>query len=207
MELFIVLGSIHIIFLGAIYGRLDGGGITKTSEIVERTLVMFFFVLACAPFASYWALAAYLGVIGIAVGHGQYFLNRQLVGHRNDTEGVDFIVRSVFGKDWRVNMDKDHEFTEAEEKHYYENIYPKLYWRNVFGMFLTGWLVGLPAAILSIYYGEYAFAAIFSLTGPVKALAYMAAYRINNSTELAEYINGALRNVICLSVILLWFYV
>jgi hypothetical protein len=187
MEFFLTLGAIHFIFLGAIYGRLDGGGIAKTREIVERTLVMFFFVLACAPFAGHWALVAYLGVIGIAVGHGQYFLHRQLVGHKNDTEGVDFIVKWAFGKDWRTNMDVGHKFTAEEEKYYYENKYKKLYWRNVFGMFVTGSLVGLPALALAAYFGEYATAAIFSLTGFAKAFAYIVGFEIKRSLEISTY--------------------
>lgn len=211
MELFYILIALKCILLGAVYGRLDGGGLAKVSEWVERSLIMFFFVLTCAPFAGYWAFLSYTGVVGIATGHGQYFLDlpiKALSGER-----FDFIVRLLFGDDPRTNKKyikyRDDEWVNApraskDQLHLRMKDYGlnKLYWRNVFGMFVTGSLVGLPAFILSMYFGEFA-GALFLLTGVVKALAYMIGQKFWGSTEPAEYINGGLRNVICLLIVAL----
>lgn len=195
MTFFVFLASIKVIFLGAVYGRLDGGGIAKVSEWVERSLIMFFFVLACTPFAGLWSLLAYAGVIGIATGHGQYFLART-VKHISP-ERLDFIVRLFFGQDPRTKYtQKDN--IEAAIAAYGNN---RLYWRCVFGMFVTGSFVGLPAVIISLCFGAFTPALWLSLTGVVKALAYMTGYALFKNTESAEYINGAGRNVLCLGAI------
>ena len=173
---------------GALFARMDGGGEPKTPEWVERTLCMLVFMIACAPFAGMWALAAYLGVVGIATGHGQYFLARAL--KRIKPERVDFIVRLFFGRDPRETS------ALASDLDAYGST--KLYCRCVFGMFVTGTLVGLPAAILALCYGQYAAALLFSLTGVAKALAYIAGYELFKATEPAEWINGFLRTGLAL---------
>lgn len=203
MTFFTTLICIKVILLGAVYGRLDGGGFAKVSEWVERSLIMFFFVLACAPFAGLWAFLAYAGVVGIATGHGQYFLNRKLVGQSEHKESTNFIVTWLFGKDWREDFHPEHVFTPEQKVFYERDIKPKLYWRNVFGMFVTGALVGIPALVISLCFGQFLAASIFALTGAAKAIAYIIGYEVWKSTEPAEYINGALRNVICITVILL----
>lgn len=204
--IFYILASLKFIFLGAVYGRIDGGGVLKTKEIIERALVMFAFVLACSLYVDFWAFLALLGTFGIATGHGQYFLDRQLVGQRERVERVDFIVKWVFGKDWRENYPQSHKFTEAETQKYYSEIYKKLYWRNVFGMFLTGSLVGLPSGLLMIVVGEIIPAMLFFMTGVAKAASYMVGNLVGKQeTVFAEYMNGALRNVICLGAIIYYF--
>lgn len=207
MTFFHILAAIHTVFIGAIYGRLDGGGITKTHEWVERSLIMFFFVLACAPFAGLWAIVAYIGVLGIATGHGQYFVSLTLKAI--EPEKVDFLVSLIFGRDPRTNeqwkgfrggniFGQHKEKLEQQMKDYGLN---RLYWRCAFGMFCTGFLVGLPSVILSIIYGQYWAAALFAQTGTVKAIAYVLSDKIGKGTEGAEYINGGLRNTICCAVI------
>lgn len=213
MELFYLLIAAYVIFLGAVFGRLDGGGIAKVSEWLERSLIMFFFVLACAPIAHYWAILAYFGVVGIATGHGQYFLN--LSAKAVSGERTDFIARFIFGDDPRTNIKyikyrndgwsdapqeiKDQIYLEMQD--YGLN---KLYWRNVFGMFVTGSLVGIPACIISISFGEL-YGLLFLLTGPAKAIAYMMGQKFWGNTEQAEFINGGLRNGICLAIVTLFF--
>lgn len=220
MAIFIFIASVYFIFHGAIHGRIDGGGIAKVSEWVERTLVMSGFVMAAVLFSDWWGLLAYAGVVGIATGHGQYFLNRAVKyigdkpdGKKGSYERVDPIVRLLFGKDPRTdtkfaNMPKAEQVISMRGE---MEVYgmTRLYWRNVFGMFVTGSLVGLPAAIISVCFGQYQCAAIFACTGIAKAIAYVIGYRFfvkkenPSGTEAAEYINGGLRNVICLAVILL----
>lgn len=215
MNLFIILACLKVIFLGAVYGRMDGGGIANTKEWTERSLIMFFFVLACAPFSGLWALLAYAGVIGIATGHGQYFLNRAVKyigdrpGEKGTYERIDPFVALFFGKDPRT----DNKFmnlsgaaqTSALQAAMNDYGMNRLYWRCVFGMFCTGFLVGLPAAIIAFCFGAYLPAFFFILTGLVKALAYIIGYALFKNTESAEYINGAGRNVLCLAAIF-WFF-
>lgn len=202
MDFFYALASLKAIFLGAVYGRLDGGGITSTHEWIERSLIMFFFVLACAPFAGYWSLLAYLGVIGIATGHGQYFLNlKNPYPQKEFKERVDPFVSLLFGPDWRAQFDSNHDFTKKQIKKY-EEIKGKIYWRNVFGMFCTGALVGLPAAALAVTFSQYIVCGLFLMTGPAKSISYAISDKLGWGYVGGEYINGALRNAICVAAII-----
>lgn len=202
MIFFWCLIFLFMILSGAILGRMDGGGIVKTPEWVERSLIMFFFVLACAPFASSWALLAFVGVVGIATGHGQYFKN--LTIKAIEPEKVDFIVSKIFGPDPRTSS----EYAEYRGKElpgfYYGKIASeidgqerRLLMRNAFGMFCTGFLVGFPAFLLCMAFGQW-YGLYFLLTGPNKAASYM----LLPTTEYAEYANGAVRNAICFIVLI-----
>lgn len=210
MILFLILISLYWIGTNAVWGRVDGGGIAKVNEWVERTLVMFGFVLACAPFAEYWSLLAFAGVLGIATGHGQYFLNRAVKAV--EPEKVDFLVKFVFGQDPRTSdkykslRDDDWFYAQQSDKSaIYEDMQAygmdKLYWRNVLGMFCTGTFVGIPAFVIAMVFGQVS-GALFLLTGVVKSAAYMMGYALFKNTESAEFINGGGRGVIQLAVIL-----
>lgn len=194
MMFFLFLICVKVVLLGAFYGRLDGGGFVKTAEWIERSLIMFFFVLACAPFAGLWALGAYIGVAGIATGHGQYFLAR--AWKKIEPEFFDPIVSLFFGPDIRTTPDFDPQTTHPKHE-------KKLYWRCVFGMFVTGTIVGLPAFAISMAFGQ-ALGALFLLTGVVKALSYIIGWEVFKSTVPAEYMNGGGRNIICLAVIIIF---
>lgn len=180
--------------LGGKFARMDGGGKPVTPEWVERTLCMSFFVIACIPFAGWYCAVAYLGVVGIATGHGQYFLAR--IWQAIEPERFDFIVRWFFGPDIRTTPDFDPQTAHPKYA-------KKLYGRCVFGMFVTGTLVGLPAAVLSACYGQWIACLLFSLTGFVKAFAYVVGYELFRSTAPAEWINGALRSALALAVLYL----
>jgi len=203
MTFFLILAALHVVFLGAIYGRLDGGGIASVNEWVERTLIMFFFVLACAPFADYWAVLAYIGVAGIATGHGLYWLSRTV--KYTTPERLDFFLRPFFGADPRTNIALKNAPVADVQAAMQTYGLKKLYWRCAAGMFVTGTLVGLPALVLALVYGEWIAAVCFAATGIVKALAYMTGYAIfgptTRETEFAEYANGAARNALCLTAI------
>lgn len=188
--------TVIVAIFGGVTGRMDGGGFFKTPEWVERLLCMLPFVVATIPFAGWYSIIALGGAVGLATGHGQYFLGRLLKAIT--PERVDFIVRWFFGKDWRTNFPKDYVFTDAETNYYNTDIFPKLYWRNVLGMFLTGTLVGLFAGMLSLYFGEWVAAALFFQTGIVKASAYIIGYHVFKNTESAEFINGFLRTIVAL---------
>lgn len=196
----------YFILLGTLLGRADGDGINDMSKNVIRFAILGMFTVVCATFAGWWSILTLLGVFGVATGHGQYFLDRILRGQKETAENTEPLVKLFFGPDWRVQFSKDHVFTDKEEAYYFSSVYPRLYWRNVFGMFVTGALVGLPATILSVVFGQWLVALLFLLTGPAKAVAYMIGYRFSPGkwdTVVGEYVNGCLRAVICVGVLLL----
>lgn len=172
--------------LGGIAARLDGGGITKMNEWLERAFCMFYFVLACIPTAGIYSVLSLLGTFGIATGHGQYFpdMNPQ----KCKPEYFDFIVKRFFGEDKRTTA----LYVPGDELNL-----KQLYKRNAFGMFVTGSLVGLPAAILSISFGNlYGVALLF--TGVAKAVSYIVSDKLYGATEPAEFMNGFLRTLLCM---------
>lgn len=210
MIFFILLVSLYFVFTGALWGRLDGGG-WKSPEWLERLLVMSAFVISTATFAGLYSVASLAGVAGIATGHGQYFL--ATVVKAISPEFFDFLVRPLFGKDPRTKEEykayRDDEWHKAPQEikdkiHLEMQDYgmEKLYWRCVFGMFVTGSIVGLPAFILAMIFGKL-WGTLYLLTGVVKAIAYMLGYKFWRSTEPAEYINGGGRHFLCLLVIIL----
>lgn len=185
-------------FSGALYGRMDGGGPPKTPEIVERLLCISFFVAPAIQAGGWWGLLAIFGMVGLAVGHGPYFLERILKGLGGDMPGVDFIVRIFFGRDWRAQFPESYVFTTDEEIFYEESVYKDLLKRNLFGLFLTGLLVGLPAGIVCISCGEVGAGCALMLTGIIKAGSYWIA---SPDTLPAELLNGTIRSALCLVVI------
>lgn len=202
-------------YIGALWGRIDGGGVFKVSNAVERFMCILFFVVACIPFAGVWSVFAFLGIAGLATGHGQYFFARAVKYIK--PEKLDFIVKLVFGDDPRsAQRFKAFEEYNADEfrieepetfddmRHQIEAYgVTKLYKRCAFGMFVTGSLVGLPSAVLAIIYGEWLSAALLSSTGLIKAVSYMAGYAAFKNTESAEWMNGGLRSAVCAIVLLI----
>lgn len=198
MILFLSLAGFYWIFHNAVWGRVDGGGVAKVSEWVERFFVMIGFVMSCSLFAGFWSFMVATGVVGIATGHGQYFLNRAI--KPISPERFDFVVRWVFGEDPRTSEAFKKMGQDRREKAVEAYGMTRLYWRNVFGMFITGSLVGIPAFVLTMVFGKL-YGVFFLLTGVVKALAYMIAWKFFKSTEPAEYINGGGRGLITFIVI------
>lgn len=195
--------------MGCITGRMDGGGVIKTPELIERLLVMCGFVLALAPSSGIYSLGALLGIAGIATGHGQYFLSRAIKAIK--PEFFDILIQTLFGPDPRcdtsfkpirgIELDPQGLAYSAVACAMRRYGIKRLYWRNVFGMFITGLIVGFPAFIIGMVFSS-PYSCLFLFTSVAKALAYMISYKLNGRTELAEYINGGLRNLICLLVIL-----
>jgi len=121
-------------------------------------------------------------------------------------ERVDFLLVPFFGKDFRATLNPNFETSSSLIEYYIQRIYPKLYWRNVAGMFLTGLLVGLPSGIVAYCHGDYLIACLFCLTGPIKSFSYMVGWEIKDlfklkhlekDTEKAEFLNGFLRTLLC----------
>jgi len=183
--LLFILYTLQAIFLGALFGRIDGGGVYKWNEQVERLAIMSYFVFACIPTAGSLSILALLGTFGIATGHGQYFLAIML--QKCKPEFFDFIVTLFYGKDPRT-LNSYINGTPVQDK-------VKLYYRCLLGMCVTGSLVGLPAAIICILTGNIYGLALL-LTGPAKAFSYFICDKLGYSTENAEYLNGALRTLL-----------
>lgn len=210
MTFFIFIIMLKALFLGAIYGRIDGGGIMKCPEIIERLLVMSFYVLSCAPFAGAWSLAALGGMIGISTGHGQYFPSVLIKAITSET--TDFITRLFYDEDPRTRerYAAYRKYNHDELKQLHPQIHDKLkdeirtygvdrlYRRCMFGMFVTGTLTGLPAFVLCVVFGQYYAAVPFLFHGVVKFLSYHYCHKIFEKTEPAEYTNGGLRTLLCL---------
>lgn len=200
---------IKVLFLGAVYGRIDGGGIIKCPEIIERLLVMSFYVLACAPFSSAWSCMALFGMIGISTGHGQYFPSVLLKAIEPET--TDFITALFYDKDPRTSkrFEAYRKYNHDDFKKLYPMVYndmetkiinygkDRLYRRCMFGMFMTGSIVGVPAFMICLFFGQYYAAIPFLLHGVVKLISYHYMHKIYGKTEPAEYTNGAGRALLC----------
>lgn len=191
--------------LGALAARMDGGGKPKTPEWVEKALVIFPFVICTWPYAGYYCAIGGIGLAGPAMGHGQYFLRR--LGEAVAPERVDFIVRLFFGEDPRSRMEfytlrgLDYSELSPEQRAAIQRAMDnygmdRLYRRCVFGMFLGGCVIGLPAAGVALYFGAWLPALYLSLTGFIKAAAYHYSYKIFKSTEQAEWANGGGRSAL-----------
>lgn len=179
--------------LGVLLARIDGG-LFVVPKIITRLLIMVPITAACYLFAGWYCLFAFLGIFGLITGHGQYFLKRmpKYIKH----EKMDFIVKLVFGEDPRTRKDfynANKALKELMIKAYGNN---KLYWRCVFGMFITGTMLGLPGMILALAYGQWLIAFGFAFTGFAKAAAYVVGYEMFDNTESAEYINGFMRSFV-----------
>lgn len=167
--------------------------------LLNALCVLPFAIAAYLVTGSPLALIAFIGMLGIATGHGQYFSIQQKT---IAPEKVDFIVRVLFDypvniaqfflrgcTDWKLILETDPR-VKGRSISYYG--FAKLRWRNAFGMFVTGSMVGLPAFIVCMSFDHKAAILLF-LTGFVKA----AAYRFAPDTEAAEWFNGFGRTMLC----------
>lgn len=178
---------------GAIAYRMHGGGGPDFGKWFDRVLIGTLFAVACYPFAGWYALFAYLGIVGIATGHGQYFPG--LAVKHIEPEFFDFIVRLFYGTDPRTNIahagkpEASPSIRIAMTGYGMRNLSN----RCSFGMFVTGALVGLPAVVLALAYGRWIEAMLFCMTGPFKAVSY----RFTETTEMAERVAGGLFGFAC----------
>lgn len=138
-------------------------------------------------------------------GHGQYFL--PFSAQRVEAERLDFLVKLAFGRDPRVvpsNFPLDvlrRNITSYGER--------KLFLRNIFGMFVTGFGVGLGAMAIALYTGYYVVAGLLALSTAAKALSYYIGYLVtkdpNRRTFFGEIITGVLGGIgLVLSALMVW---
>lgn len=200
--LLLVVFFIQSAFLGAMFARMDGGGVFESAQWTQRSLVMSQIILGCIPFAGWYALAAFAGVLGIILGHGTYMPT--LAPQPSSPERLDFIVRLFFGRDPRAG-EEFKQWRDLPANQIPKEITAKvraameaygvsrLRRRAYFGMFVTGSITGLPAAILALYFGAYIPAALFAMTGIAKAGGYWIGWTFWRNTEAGEWTHGALR--------------
>lgn len=191
-----MIGPLLLISLGAVLGRIDGGGLIKMNNWVERLFIMLYFIIPCILIAGPWGIFAAIGVIGLITGPGQYFPGRALKAI--EPEGVDFIVQFIFGDDWRTQFPEGYQFTREETEYYEAWVKPTLFLRNAFGMFVRSSLVGLPAMVICLIFGAWDSAFYFSLTGVAASFSYVICDLIWRDTAKAEYMNGGLRSLLAL---------
>lgn len=202
---FNIIFSLYWVLQNAVLGRADGSSLLDLKNWVEKSLITLYFVLASAPHAGVWGLLSAAGMAGVATGHGQYLPAMSAV--RVTPEKLDFVLLPFFGKDPRatgyVNTTTGAEQMSVAKKQMGEYGMTKLYWRCVAGMFVTGSVVGLPAAGIAVAFDEWVAAGAFSMTGVAKAISYMIGNKFFGKNDdagsvAAEWVNGGLRGLITL---------
>lgn len=175
-------------YAGAIFYRMRGGA-PKWPQPTEQMLfcvIYLFALLMSTPWPL--ALAGYaLSVAGCCTGHGQYFLALKVKAIK--PERLDFIVRFFYGRDPRTTVvapENDPLILVLMKDYDLE----RLYMRCLFGLAVTGLAVTLaPGIILSLHAPVPG--VMLALSGVLKAPAYHISQKLTKSTELAEYLTGA----------------
>lgn len=170
--LFSILIVLCFAATGAVISRMCGGGKPKLPYGLDQ----FVYALPYAIFPVHFLLAVLSyagGVLGKRTGHGQYFhlsAPRSACPPEND-ERFDFIVRFFFGPDIDGRKNR--------------------YWRNFFGMTLSGLWPVLVATIALVLSGYVLAALIVLIGGLLKAPAYAVSQKFGYGTEIGEYVTGA----------------
>ena len=154
-----------------------------------------------------FALAYGSAYLGRRLGHGQYFDLGTYIGKIIGAEKIDFLVKPFFGRDpLTVRAD---------------GVTP--FWRDFFGLTLTGMVIPLGLTILLVLSGMYYWAAAVFIGSALKGFAYWVCRKYHDSmkklfgkldikldedqaqTEMAEWVFGILSGtpVIILAEILL----
>lgn len=183
---------------GAAAMRMHGGGGPDLGKWFDRFFALSLFAVAIAPISEWYALLAYLGMAGIATGHGMYSpaLMAKYIPPKN-IENFDFIVKWFYGDDPRTDTALAGQYENSAVITLAIAGYKNLASRCRFGRFVTGSIVGLPSAAMAFDAGEPLFALPFLLTGVCKALAYDIGWRWKASTEYGEALTGATWGLIC----------
>lgn len=155
---------------GGMIGRVRGG----LPPALPRPFDQVLFALAYGAVAYkitgrnlWWFLAVMiLTTLAVATGHGQYMdLGRWT--REVSPESLDFVVSWFFGADGY------HDF-----------------WRDGFGLALTGLAVTLPCSICIAIHKRYALAAMLFLSGALKFPAYYLGWEIFGGTAAGEVLTG-----------------
>lgn len=202
-NILLTLLGIPFILLGSLLSRMHGGGkhLGKIGDFIDRySLEAFLLALPLIPILYFngvtllLSLFAYAtAVIALRKGHGQYMTlpySEKII----NAEDIDIIPTLFFGEDPRVSKTGHVILEEAVlGDKIYEYGKKKLYWRNVFGMSISGLTVTLLSSILLLSEAFFTGAIILLLGGTAKSIAYVIGWKLKDNdeaTELAEYLRG-----------------
>jgi len=172
MEILIILSGACIM---AVLSRMAGGGFVYLPLGLDQHLyaVPYAFVgLLCTGSWWFFWLAYATAFLGKRTGHGQY-MDLGTWSKEVEPETLDFIVEAIFGKD---NYDS--------------------YWRDFFGLTITGLVVALGATIALIVSGNFLFALLILLGASLKSISYMIGWKVHkmfdhkSGTEIGELLTG-----------------
>lgn len=164
------LYAIFLAIVGAVIYRVRGG----LAPALPRPFDQLIFALPYAAISYklsgrniWW----FIGVISlttaaVASGHGS-FMDLGRVNYPVSPERLDFIVRLVFGTDTFDN-----------------------FWRDGFGLAVTGMAVTLPCSICIAIHKRHALAAMLLLSGALKFPAYYIGWEFSNGTATGEFLTG-----------------
>ena len=155
--------------VGAVVYRVRGG----LAPALPRPVDQLIFALPYAAIAYklsgrniWWFMGVLiLTTLAVCSGHGEYFdLGR--VTRPVSPERLDFIVSIFFGADTFDN-----------------------FWRDGFGLAVTGMAVTLPCSICIAIHKRYALSAMLFLSGALKFPAYYIGWEFGG-TEIGEFLTG-----------------
>lgn len=174
--------KLFLAFVGAVLFRLRGG----LSPALPRPFDQMLFALGYAALIykrsgrNVWWFGGVLVLtaVALATGHGQYMDLGRFEGVGTGVETLDFIVAALFGADTGG-----------------------LFWRDLFGLCLTGLVVTLPAGLALLWFREWVVGAVIGLSGLLKGLAYSVSWAVGWDTAGGEYLTGFL---LWGAVIIMW---
>lgn len=169
---FAVSYKLFLALLGGLLFRVRGG----LAPALPRPFDQILFALAYGAIIykrsgrNVWWFGAVLvlTILALATGHGQYMD----LGRFNGVGGVetlDFIVAALFGADTGG-----------------------LFWRDLFGLCLTGIVITLPAGLALLWFREWIAGVVIGLSGLLKGLAYALSWAVGFDTAGGEYLTGFL---------------
>lgn len=174
-------------FLGALLSRISGGMKPTLPGKLAQCLysLLYFAAPLCLGFAWPWSvLAGGMAFVGKITGHGQYMdLGSWLL--KTSPERVDFIVKWIFGDDPNVTQTTI--------------LQPGNYWRDFFGLAVTGMLCAFGLFLALCFHGLFVPAFVVLAGGAAKSLAYDAGWKsggfsliktLDKPTELGEALTG-----------------
>ena len=162
--------AISLAILGAVIYRIRGG----LAPAMPRPMDQLLFALpyACIAYKitgrNLWAFLGVLALTTVALssGHGDY-MDLATWNKPTDPERLDFIVHWFFGAD---------NFND--------------FWRDAFGLAVTGLAVTLPCSAMLLAHRRYALSAMLFLSGALKFPAYYLGWELFGGTEAGEYLTG-----------------
>ncbi len=149
---------------GAILYRWRGSDYSLPRPVLQAVIALPFALLAYQTWFSIglWCPILVLTTAALCLGHGQY----QDLGTWKGpikVSSIDFIISRFWGPDFEGRCS---------------------YWRDFFGMAVSGLLVTLPAGIITCH-------PLLALSGALKAVGYAISWRVVKGTWLGEVLTGA----------------